>query len=278
MDKFLENTYKWVLWVTEINSWIEWKTVWILSITHGNETSWLKAFDALSTLELKEGRMLLICVNIEAYKNWTRMIDIDMNRVRSSKYIEGYELSRYKELSPILKELDYVLDLHSVSIWDDKMVICDKTNIELASKLFDMPYFLECDMEESSAIIWDVFSDWWIWFWIECWNHNSPDWEKIATEAALSLIEYAQLIEEHKNEKVAIDKKYFSFHEEIIPLEEGFMYYRDFNHFEEIRPWEIYATSWKIYHINKEKFSVYIWMMSSNIEVWTSAGFLFKEL
>ena len=47
MINFIKNTYKNIEWIVVIDSKNPWKNIWILALTHGDETVWLDVFKYL---------------------------------------------------------------------------------------------------------------------------------------------------------------------------------------------------------------------------------------
>jgi len=175
---FLESQYKNIPWITEINSEKKWKTLAIFWITHWNEPVWLEIFSCIQKYfidnKLQKWRILLIAGNIKAYHQKKRFIDDNMNRI--SLWIENkksYEYKRLRELRKIYNEIDIAIDLHSLSQWDDHMLICDHKDVKFLNKVCDIPYSISDNLNSSTALIWDFIREWKLAFGIECGNHTS---------------------------------------------------------------------------------------------------------
>ena len=100
--------------------------VGIMAITHGDEPCGLDAHlwieEYLEKNSLEKGTLYLIKGNIEGYNKNLICIDDNLNRIFTkdivselSKKPDSYELNRALKLMPILKKLDYFLDIHSTN-------------------------------------------------------------------------------------------------------------------------------------------------------------------
>ena len=101
--------------------------VMVSAIVHGNEPCGVIALDWFFQKEIKpiSGSLTLAFMNVEAYRafdpsdpNRTRWIDEDMNRVWDKEVLESdrfsCELERARQVRPILEDVNYLLDIHSM--------------------------------------------------------------------------------------------------------------------------------------------------------------------
>lgn len=101
--------------------------VMVSAIVHGNEPCGAIAIDGLMQQDVRPiaGRLTFAFMNVEAYHafdpadpNATRWLDEDFNRVWDKAVLEGdrdsVELRRAREVRPILDEVDYLFDLHTM--------------------------------------------------------------------------------------------------------------------------------------------------------------------
>ena len=99
----------------------------VSAIVHGNEPCGVIALDWLFKEDVKPiaGTLTLAFMNVEAYRafdpadpNRTRWLDEDMNRVWGPEVLAGdrtsIELERARQVRPILEDIDYLLDIHSM--------------------------------------------------------------------------------------------------------------------------------------------------------------------
>ena len=101
--------------------------VMVSAVVHGNEPCGVIALDWLLQNDVKPvaGSLTLAFMNVEAYRafdpknpNATRWLDEDMNRVWGKEVLDGdrqsSELARAREVRPILEDIDYLFDVHSM--------------------------------------------------------------------------------------------------------------------------------------------------------------------
>lgn len=123
----------------------------IVGATHGNEPSGLTAMIQLhqalenGEIRLKKGKLSLLLGNPRAYAENVRYIDYDLNRAfagQKRSTVEGkraWEIQRFFDGNDDIKA---VLDLHSVSIGDFKILVYPRQSPELtmlATKLSRIP-------------------------------------------------------------------------------------------------------------------------------------------
>ncbi len=101
--------------------------VMLSAIVHGNEPCGAIALDWLLQQDTRpvSGSLTFAFMNIAAYEafdpedpNATRWIDEDFNRVWDTDVLDGdrdsVELRRAREVRPVLEDIDYLLDIHSM--------------------------------------------------------------------------------------------------------------------------------------------------------------------
>jgi predicted deacylase len=102
--------------------------VLIQSLTHGNEVCGAIALDWLLREKIRpaRGTLTLLFANVAAYLRFdradpfaSRCVDEDFNRLWTPEVLDGprrsVELTRARELRPIVDRVDHLLDLHSMS-------------------------------------------------------------------------------------------------------------------------------------------------------------------
>jgi len=100
----------------------------IQALTHGNEVCGAIALDFFLTEGVRpvRGKLSLCFANFGAYRKWdpaepfkSRFVDEDFNRLWSPAVLDGErassELERARALRPFYDNLDYLLDIHSMS-------------------------------------------------------------------------------------------------------------------------------------------------------------------
>ncbi|WP_298852727.1 succinylglutamate desuccinylase/aspartoacylase family protein [uncultured Ruegeria sp.] len=111
----------------------------ISAIIHGNEPSGAIALEWILNSDIRPiaGSLTLAFMNIEAYNafdpndpNASRWVDEDMNRVWDSSVLEGerdsIELRRAREVRPALKDIDYLLDIHTMQHYSPPLMMTGK--------------------------------------------------------------------------------------------------------------------------------------------------------
>ena len=114
-------------YVTTLDSGRPGPHVMLSALVHGNEPCGAVALDFLFTRRVRprRGRLSLAFMNAAAYgtfdpalPNVSRFVDEDFNRLWTSEVLDGprdsAELSRAREVRPILDTVDILLDLHSM--------------------------------------------------------------------------------------------------------------------------------------------------------------------
>ena len=123
----------------------------IVGGTHGNEPGGVKAIVELhrafgcDKVRLNQGKISFLLGNPKAYEKDVRYIDHDLNRHFKKREASSVEGQRALEIKSFLKDNDDIkalLDLHSVSIGDFKLLVYTKDDtdkIEFAMKVSAVP-------------------------------------------------------------------------------------------------------------------------------------------
>ena len=114
--------------------------VMVSAVVHGNELCGAIVLDELLRAGARpvRGRLTLAFMNVEAYERFdpghpvlSRYVDEDFNRLWSSEVLESrrdsVELRRARALRPILDDVDYLLDLHSMQYSAEPLALCGTT-------------------------------------------------------------------------------------------------------------------------------------------------------
>ncbi len=112
--------------------------VMVNALTHGNELCGAVALDFLFRHDLRprQGRLTLVFANVAAYERFdpeepsaSRCIDEDFNRLWTPETLGGprqsRELARARELLPVYRSADYLLDIHSMSTFHEPIILCN---------------------------------------------------------------------------------------------------------------------------------------------------------
>ncbi len=114
-------------YVTTLDSGCEGPHVMLSALVHGNEICGAVALDFLfrEAVRPRIGKLTLAFVNVAAYQSFdpqdpgaSRFLEEDFNRLWSPGVLEGTrdsaELRRARELRPVVDEVDFLLDIHSM--------------------------------------------------------------------------------------------------------------------------------------------------------------------
>lgn len=114
-------------YVHTFDSGVEGPHVAIMALTHGNEVSGAIAVDELLSrgIRPRRGKLTLAFGNVAAYHAFdpddidaTRYLEEDMNRVWLPQRLQGpattADLARAQQLRPLIDEIDWLLDIHSM--------------------------------------------------------------------------------------------------------------------------------------------------------------------
>lgn len=291
-DNFLNNTYKWVSWITVIDSNKPGKNIAICAITHWNEPVWIDIFNYLMetyeiSKKLKKWKIFLIAVNLQAYNSYQsdkdiskhRFIDFDMNRISNKKWLEKcYEFYRLQELKSIFSEIDVAIDLHSVPKGDDVIWLTDEKFLDSAKVFFDVENILVDNMGNTWALIWELIRNGKEAYGLECWNHL---WENAMINGInniMNFLQYFWSIEKFKYTSIFKRENIFQFFKEVVPETENFEYAQDFLWFTHISNNSYYAKDWDLEVINSDWENIYLWIVAKYFKKWVTAWFLFKKL
>ena len=108
----------------------------ITALVHGNELSGAHALIALHDAGIRpvRGRLSLAFVNVQAFETFdparpkaSRYLDQDLNRVWSAEVLDSprqsRELARARELRPLIGRADQLLDLHSMQLASQPLLL-----------------------------------------------------------------------------------------------------------------------------------------------------------
>ena len=242
--------------------------VMINALTHGNEVCGAHALCFLFENNVRpvRGKLTLSFANVAAYLRFdpslpfdSRFVDEDFNRVWDPAVLDGesdsVELTRARELRPLIDTVDLLLDLHSTSLPNAPMLLAGTTSqgLELAraigypaqvvidaghasgKRMRDYERFGDPQSPQASLLV-------------ECGQHFEKSAAAVAIETALRFLDHcdmagpsiqellpsgtpARQIVTRITEAVAIDSENFAFEREFegfeIIAQSGTLYARD---------------------------------------------------
>ncbi len=111
--------------------------VGLVALVHGNEFAGAHALLRLFELGVRpaRGRLTLIFANVAALRRYrpeqpwaARFVEEDLNRLWSEEVLDAprrsVELSRARELRPLIDRLDYLLDIHTMAAEGPPLLLC----------------------------------------------------------------------------------------------------------------------------------------------------------
>ena len=178
--------------------------VGIIACTHGNEPTGLSILRQLKTIKPAHGTLILIHNNIKATRLKKRFCDLNMNRLPSNalsqKSPKQYEVKRLQQLYPILKNLDYVLDIHTTSAMPEPFVVILTKTIPTIAKKLGIPNIISnmAKIQKDKAFISFCGSSKAIRIGVECGIHGTKESRKTAQKAALNFLTEIGIIKKEK--------------------------------------------------------------------------------
>ncbi len=144
--------------VTTFDSGVAGPHVLINAVTHGNEICGAITLDYLFRAGVRPlvGKLSLSFNNHAAYLTFdpdnpeaSRYVDEDFNRLWLEERLDGdentSELSRARELRPLFNDVDFMLDIHSMSTDSAPLMICHGHEKEKAfSRVVNYPSYVMC--------------------------------------------------------------------------------------------------------------------------------------
>lgn len=217
----------------------------IMGALHGNEPTGALIIQKLNKVLKKEqinGEIILVIGNPKAYKAKKRFIDTDLNRIFHLNFEKPYntEEKRALEIAPILKKVDYLLDIHCTQKPSTAFVYCKNSpkHLQLA-EIFECDYIVnptkkfKLDVKSVSS---DDFVDknGGIGITYETgWNMDLSTLDKAfqKTKEFLSYLKIAFMDETPKKSKSIL----LSVQEYLIPKNTNFKLARDYNNFDLVK-------------------------------------------
>lgn len=125
-------------YVSTFDSGVPGPHVMINALTHGNEVCGAIVVKELLDLGIRprRGKVTLAFANVEAYRRFdpacpdaSRFVDQDFNRVWTAAILDdlsrdSVELSRAREMRPVIDDVDFLLDLHSMHERSAPLSVC----------------------------------------------------------------------------------------------------------------------------------------------------------
>ena len=124
-------------YVTTLDTGVPGPHVMVNALTHGNEICGAWALDWLFRQGARpsRGKLTLSFANVEAFDRFdpadpfaSRYVEEDFNRLWTPEVLnsarDSYELRRARAFAPIVAEVDYLLDIHSMHLPSPALLMC----------------------------------------------------------------------------------------------------------------------------------------------------------
>jgi len=230
--------------------------VGIMAICHGNEGVGLKALEYLNgyfqTNSLAKGSLFLIQGNPRAYEQKKLCVDHNLNRLfLETKDIpscidrQSYEYQRSLVLKPILKNLDFFLDLHATNkpspVFSLSRDPHDGPSTKLGSILpVDFYSYGWKEKITGTTIDWVIKYDG-VGVTIECGDTKSyQEGERVAILASQRFLQYTGL-QDFGCSLQAVKRYLVVTHLEMVQHKESFCYLNDYKNFQPLKMGEVIA-------------------------------------
>ncbi len=265
-------------------------TIVLVALTHGNEPVGLSLFEKLIQTgicdRIQSGKIILVCSNIRAHEVFLsqddplkyRFINHDMNRIWNDDYIEwSNEYKRREEMKEILSQADVILDIHSVSKWDDVLWIAGKCGLEDARVFMDVEKIL-VEWNNTGSMRLYLEKQGKKAYGIEAWNHISESGLNNGFRIVQNMLGHFGIIQTEKEFRFPIPEN-LAFLDELRPTVPEFRYARDFQNWERILKWEIYAYDGDNIPLSHHlEWDIRIGLVQKKIQFGRGAGFLFQKI
>lgn len=232
---------------------------------HGNEIAWVQVVTKLKgmledeSIKISTWRIILAYGNEEAILVWKKQIRHNLNRlfreevIGSSAWESDYEMRRAKELSHVLRESDYLLDLHSVSSESVPFIFANNTPEELGivSQLWCAKTIVWWSEASGSEVISGdtdsyIHSLGKVGFTLECWNHLSSEASDYWFEKTLLFLETLGVVFSSPSQGRFFSEKQEVFRmDEVILTKTGdFRFAKNIRNFQPVEKWETVWYDW----------------------------------
>ena len=268
--------------------------VTVFSWIHWNETSWIIANKILSKkiieweIQVTKWKLTLVLeANPYAIQQWSREVNHNMNRLfRDNNVWKSNEEKRARQLMKIVRESDYLLDLHSTSWPSIPFAYAEKNALELAQDtwIWHIIFWWNALTNQNwGDVLWGdtenyMNTNWWIWITFESWNHDDPDWVRESYRVLLNFLVQTGMIEKNHFQESQEEKKNIEIISFYKALSNNFKYSIQANNFNEIRKWtEIAIDNWKPIYAENDMILV-MPKAEDVIKKWIEAFFIGKQI
>ncbi len=268
------------------------KQVLVFSWIHWNETSWIEANKRLASqiikweIELLRWRLILVLeANEEAIKQWKREVEKNMNRLFTDTTKDTcYEERRAIELMKLIRESDYLLDLHSTSWPSTPFSYAEKNSLELAKKVWInniISWWWELSEKRGNDnIAWDAENymnkKWWQAITFEAWNYYNPDWAIISYKILLNFLVTLWFIDEKYFEEIDWERTHTQITWYYTARTSSFRYAIKAENFMRLKKWTLIWYDWGLEVIAEEDMVLVMPKKEEIVREWIEVFFKWK--
>lgn len=203
---FFKNQNTSLPFAMELDSGVLGPHVMFVGGTHGSEPAGVIAGVEIHKIlnsggvKPKQGKVTFVLGNPEAFVNGQRFIEKNLNRAFSEEISDNLEGLRAQEFRDyfVAQKVDYLIDLHSVSVGDIQMVIYfhNSNTQKVAMEFSPIGTHLLANAEViPGTLVEEINRFGGQGFAIECGNHNDPKTVKVAGYHIISCMRYFGLVE-----------------------------------------------------------------------------------
>ena len=204
-----------VEYITTFDSGKRGPHVMLTAIVHGNELCGAITLDFLFQQDVRplRGKLTLGFMNVEAFHRFnpehpetSRFVDEDFNRVWAGEVLDGpresVELKRAREVRPIIDQVDFLLDIHSMQHPTVPLMMCGPTEKgRRLARAISYPKYIVSDVGHAAGkrmrdygAFRDALSPKNALL-VECGQHWDQSSANVARETALRFLAYFDLID-----------------------------------------------------------------------------------
>ena len=193
-----------------IDSWKRWAKLLVFWAIHWNEPCGTLAIQSIIDqtdswkIQLLQWSVTFVPIcHPLAYEKWLRYIDKDLNRVfQKHTHPQTIEQKLANQLTKLIDQHDYVLDIHSTSEETEAFIFQDYDDPETKAlcECFWCSYIITGWTEiyndtHVSDTVGYTYKQWKKWVLIECWQHKNPQSQVIAEQSIFRFLQYFKLID-----------------------------------------------------------------------------------
>lgn len=267
-------------------------SVLVFSWVHWDEVSGIEANKKLAKqiiswkIKVISWKITLVLeANEQAVKQWIREVKANMNRLFLD-WLQNtcYEENRAKELMKLIKNSDYLLDLHSTSWPSIPFAYAEENSLDLAKQVWIRNiiswWWALSEQEGNNNIAWDsenyMNKNWWQAITFEAWNHHNPDWTDISYKILLNFLATLWVIDNKYYKEVDWEKTHTKITWYYTAQSDNFKYSIETENFMKIKKWTEIWIDWDTLVIAQEDMTLIMPKKEDILQKWIEVFFIWK--